>query len=244
MRTIHDKDDDKLAFLFLGRHLKPTPEPSNATFQYYSRLSGLVAGNAVAVDVDMENYVWRFIRLNNSDPVNEWLAYKSNILNDNGELPSLPEFDLPTETILRKGTFSRPTWGQTYVEIPQLDMVIMDMQEFLSDPKLEPFLRVFTYRDFEMAVAEDERVEYDSDGKETPVWTQEPHLQEVMRTAAFGHGRTSLTMCVREYTGYQDMKPVAPMVSGMQQTKMIPFAIITAMRQRYIETGKRASNYH
>ena len=243
MRTIQDKNDDKLAFLFLGRHLKPTPEASNATFQYYSRLSGFVAGVPVAVDVDMENNVWRFIRLSDSDPVNEWLAYKSNILYGNGELPKLPELNLPTETILRKGTFSRPTWEQTYVEIPQLDMVIMDMQEFLSDYKLEPFLRVFTYRDFEMAGAEQERIEYDSVGKETLVWTREPHLQEVMRTAAFGHGRTSLTMCVREYTGYQDMKPVAPVVSGMQQTEMIPFAIITAMRQRYIETGKRASSY-
>ncbi|KAK0099586.1 FKBP12-associated protein [Cadophora gregata] len=246
LENIHANPDDNYLGLFLGTHLKPTPESRNSTFQYYNRLSGMVAGQVFAVDVDIENEVWRFLHLNGSDKVNSWLAHYSKGLYSNGDLRKVPKFIFPNETILSKGTFSLPRADKPHMEIPQLDMVIMDMYDFLSNPDIEPFLRVLTYRGFEMADAEQMRVEYAIGGKQSSknVWTKKPHIQEVMRTAAFGYGRKSLTMCVREYVGYHNMEPVAPELPGMQPAELIPFAIISAMRQRYTETGKRREWYY
>ncbi|KAH7321991.1 hypothetical protein BKA65DRAFT_556322 [Rhexocercosporidium sp. MPI-PUGE-AT-0058] len=220
---------------YLGQHLKPTEQPSNAPFQFYTRLSGKIAGHHVAVDVDVERNSWRLFRLSGADRLNEWLAHDSKKLDYDSRMPSLPKFLLPNEALLSKGTFSQATWLEPHMEIPELDMVITNMYRFLTDPEYEPFLRVFNFRGFNMSM------EAEDQGEREPadLWSGKPHDREVMRMAAFGYGRGHLTMCAREYVAYQDAKAVPSKEPGIQQAELVPFGIIAAMRQRYTETGMR-----
>ncbi|KAG4442712.1 hypothetical protein IFR05_001819 [Cadophora sp. M221] len=221
---------------YLAHHLKPTAEPSDSPFQFYTRLSGRISYRPFAVDVDLEHNAWRLYQLNEYDLGNQWLAYDSKKLSWADDLPSLPKFPQLKETLLSKGTFTQATILEQEMEIPQLDMVITNMYQFLNDPEYEPFLRVFNLRGFNASI------EFEEQGEKEPVdlWSSKPHAREVLRMAAFGQGRGQLTMCAREYIGYRDGKPVESKDTGIHQAELVPFAIIAAWRQRYIETGMRA----
>ncbi|KAL2068459.1 hypothetical protein VTL71DRAFT_16557 [Oculimacula yallundae] len=227
---------------YLGQHVKPASTPSDKQpFQYYSRLSGKLDRQNIAIDVDISKNVWRLMHLNGSDSVNAWLAYESKKL-VNDEIQGLSSINVPGETLVKNGTFNIPSlyhsrdnyWQGT--GIPELDINIWSMSKFLTDPTYEPFLRVFNWQGYDYnKTAEDQ-----GEAKLDEDWTRRPHDREIMRMAAFGEGRSDLTLCVRDYAEYRDGKAVAPAEPGMNEETVVPFAIIAALRQRYIETEKRS----
>lgn len=111
--------------------------------------------------------------------------------------------------------------------IPELELYITNMYDFVSEFEQEPFLRVFNGHDKKNKALLD---------MISTQWKGERQDGVVMRTASFGHGRQRLDMCIQE--GEVDGLD-GRMVSGINEDLLVPFAIIQAYRLRYGQTGLR-----
>jgi hypothetical protein len=230
IRALDGKSKDQR--FYLGNHLKPVYN-SNQTFQYYHRFTGNMNGNRhLAVDVDIQNRVWRMLNLSAPNLETKWLATGFN-----SKTLRLPKFSQINETGLWEGVFNtvnatrteRGKEAKRYLYIPDLEYVIADFPDFLNRCEYEPFLRV-----------------YDTQGMETKSihelvnrgWTNKDEsgsFREVMRTASFGHGRHGLETCLHmESFGTEqiDDEWYAPSI-------IVPLAIISSMRLRMWEMKVR-----
>jgi hypothetical protein len=230
IRALDGKSKDQR--FYLGSHLKPVYN-SNETFQYYHRFTGNTNGNRhLAVDVDIQNRVWRVLSLSAPDLETKWLATGFN-----SKTLRLPKFSQINETGLWEGAFNtvnatrteRGKEAKSYLYIPDLEYAIADFSEFLNRCEYEPFLRV-----------------YDTQGMETksihelvtPGWTSKDEsrsFKEVMRTASFGHGRHGLETCLHMEsfrTKQIDDQWDTPSI-------VFPLAIISSMRLRMWEMKVR-----
>lgn len=128
--------------------------------------------------------------------------------------------------LLKNGTFTGVDKNSTHMHIPELDMTIHDMYQFNTSHEHEPFTRVYNTHGLD-----DNEISAMLEKK----WSREPDKREVMRTAAFGHGRGRLDMCIKEYTGWvvDSVFPDPPEprhVTGIDDRNLVPLAIMWAFR--------------
>ena len=173
------------------------------------------------------------MKLNGSDTVNKWNAYDRNVAAKHHEgvtkLPSLWKFNPISEKQIMNGTFTDADPKNKHMYIPELELAVANMDGFFSNYYIEPFIRVFNTLGLD-----DDEVDKMLDAP----WDSKPNKRIVMRTAAFGHGRSGLSMCIkeggmRESLGFKGSK-------GVLDEMLVPFAIISAMRKRVSEVGIRS----
>lgn len=194
---------------------------SSQPFQYFHRISGSTPRTEyVAVDVDLQNRKWRIMKLSDADMETKWLGYSSA----HGD--ELPQFSQISTQLLKNGTFTAVDKNYTHMHIRELNMTIHNMYQFNTYYEHEPFTCVYNTH----GLSEDEI---------TPMlenkWSNKPDTREVMRTAAFGHGRHRLDMCIKEFTGWvvDPVFPDAPKarhVTGIDDRNLVPLAILWAFR--------------
>lgn len=191
-------------------------------FQFYHRLSGSIAtAPSIAVDIDIENHAWRIMNLSSPDTANEWLAYGSKQSRLHTGFPSLPILDSPLAALIRNGTFSKISEDEPHLHLPELEFTMADMYKFMHHCSNEPFVRVFDVSPTSEHGTTSAKAE-DVINKE---WTTRPHEREVLRTASFGLGRQRLAVCIRN--------------EQIRTIDLVPFAILSAYRQRVHETDLR-----
>lgn len=234
LRSFSDSVETQI--FYLGSHLKPKLD-SYEPFQYYHRLSGSTLYTPyIAVDVDFHTDKWRIIKLNESDSVNEWTAYKRNIAVKSrkglAQLPSPGKFHPISEEQLMNGTFTNVHPESKHMHIPELKLAIANLDGFFSNYQIEPFLRVFNTRGLD----DDEAKRMLDDP-----WDNLPNKRVVMRTAAFGHGRSRLSMCIKEGTLREMLSLTLDDGQGISNEMLVPFAIISALRNRVNETEIRST---
>lgn len=214
----------------LGSHLKSIGNSKAPFFSYY-RLSGKTAQTPhIAVDVDFYANKWRVMELSDTDTVNQWLAEDAKMprkgeVSLNQLVVPFPDFKPISERQVLNGTFSDVNKNSTQMYIPELDLAITNMHGFIENYYLEPFIRVFST----IGLSDEEKSEMaDSE------WDNKPNERVVMRTAAFGHGRSGLSMCIRDGTmGSNAFK-------GLDNDMLVPFTIIAAIRNRVDGLGIRS----
>ncbi|KAF4624813.1 hypothetical protein G7Y89_g13360 [Cudoniella acicularis] len=222
---------------FLASHLEPVPD-SNQPFQYYQRLSGGTPNTPnVAVDIDMQNNLWRIMSLNDTDIANNWTANAAKINTDIPgtsilEFPVLPTFKPINETLLRNGTFTPVSWTNIHMNIPELNLAIANMNGWYQMCDLEPFMRVFNTSGLAQESSEMSAL---LDAK----WNGTPNDKVVMRTASFGHGRGGISMCIKEGDIMDLAAEETPVNQGVQDEMLVPFALLAAVRMRVNETDFR-----
>jgi hypothetical protein len=209
---------------YLAPHLQPAYH-SAAPFQHYYRLSGSAYSTPhMAIDVDLENRLWRAFHLNNVDEANKFLARQ----HEKGSR-KVPPFKAISESRTANGTFSEVSSTHRHMDIPELDFRIANMHDFIDACEQEPFLRIYSTK------------RKSADEKRTigeKMWSNENDEDIVMRTASFGHGRQRLDMCVREVPG--GSKSDGTPVSYVTDDLYVPMAIITAHRLRLWEQRSRS----
>jgi len=226
-------DSVKDQTMYLGSHVKPKTN-NYESFQYYHRLSGSTPHTPhIAVDIDFYNNEWRIMELSGADEVNKWIAY-DRVMPLKGQeglakLPVLWKFNPISEKRVMNGTFTNVDSKYKHMYIPELDLAIANMDSFISNYYLEPFIRIFNVFGLDDDVA---------DKMMDAEWNNKPNERVVMRTAAFGHGRSGLSMCIkeggmREWFGFEGS-------DGILNERLVPFAIIATLRTRVNETGIRA----
>lgn len=207
---------------YLASHLQPAYNTA-APFQHYYRLSGSANIPHLAVDVDLENRVWRVLRLNNSDEVNKFLAGQ----NEEGSR-RVPLFQPVNEICVINGTFNKVSSSHKHMDIPELDLRIANMHGLIDTCEQEPFLRVYRTNN----KTEDVKKSIGDN-----FWSSKYDKDIVMRTASFGHGRQTLDMCVKEEHVAQSSNGLVKNVMG--DDLYVPMALITAHRLRMWEQHSR-----
>jgi hypothetical protein len=218
----------------------------SSPFQYYQRLSiersveethphlNIPGDEYIAVDIDLQNQLYRVMHLNSTDVENEFLAdgYKKSPSN-------LPTFEPLLEDLIATGTFSKPTSNYKHMHIPKLNIAIANMYDFVDSCEQEPFIRVYQNLDTYWDESENETKRFAATlNKQWDTKTAAPQEHElIMRTASFGHGRQRLDMCILEEMGEDDGKLVS---TGVYEHMFVPFAIIAASRRRAYETDSRS----
>ena len=209
---------------YLAPHLQPAYH-SDAPFQHYYRLSGSAYSTPhMAIDVDLENRLWRAFHLNNVDEANKFLAGQ----HEKGSR-KVPQFKAVSENRTANGTFSKVSSTHKHMDIPELDFRMANMHDFIDACEQEPFLRVYSTK---RKSADEKRIIGEK------MWLNEKDNDIVLRTASFGHGRQRLDMCVREVLGgsRSDGTPV----NYVPDDLYVPMAIIMAHRLRLWEQRSRS----
>lgn len=223
LRSLDSSTED--LYFYLESHLLPqfnTQEP----FRHYHRFGGANSeGENLAVDVDTEEQAWRMMSLSGQVESNQWLATNSRLLKT-GNPPTLPQFSNATEALIRRGTFGYKPEHSQHMHIPELDLMIGNLHDFLQRCEYEPFIRVY------IVAGMDGKGMQDMADKP---WSSHSENRIVMRGASFGHRRLRLDMCVKE-------EP--PMLGdehrgGMPDELLVPMAIISTLRLRLWETSQR-----
>ncbi|KAJ5043108.1 uncharacterized protein L3040_004493 [Drepanopeziza brunnea f. sp. 'multigermtubi'] len=252
--------DQESRNFYLAERTDPSGTDASQPFRYYHRLSGSTSRfNTMAIDVDLHYHQWRMLSLSDSDQANQWLAYDSRMLDRSG-FPSPPPFRKPSEDLIGAGSFTPTDDTHTTLMIPELELAITHMHQFIYKLKMEPFLRVFNVsgmkpfsRVWNTTDHYNPRAWNKKDRMHENEWTRRPHPREIMRTASFGRGRSTVTACAREVHEWRDMRgpgnllydangtviETPPPPSGVQMYHMVPFAIISAYRERVKETDLR-----
>ena len=203
---------------YLAFHMVPRYH-SVAPFQQYYRLSGLRSKNFqhMAIDIDLGRAAWRVLSLNNQDPVNAFLAGRYESEDEYNR--NVPEFEPVSQNDIRNGTFSEVSPILKHMDVPELDLRIANMYDFINSYEQEPFLRVFRMWN---SISENTSIA-------DTLWSSEDDEHIVMRTASFGHGRQRLDMCIKEEDD-----------GTMEDDLYVPMAIIAAHRLRLWEAGSRS----
>lgn len=226
---IHQDSGDRFQTFHLGAHLEPKLN-SNANFQVYYRFGGRTQDmRDIAVDVDINNKAWRFIRLDGPDTLNLWVSQQSQ----GPEKPEtvvethLPKFPKLTEELLVNGTFQFSDTRPKYAYIRELDLLIHNILDFTRACEYEPFLRVSNVEGLGKA-------EMNAHG--SLPWSSKSGDRVVMRTASFGQGRHGLDMCIKEgRIGSRGQDGEGRVADEL----MVPLAIVSALRHRVWEVNGR-----
>lgn len=207
---------------YLASRLQPVSY-STAPFQFYYRLS-VTTNTHKAVDVDLHNRLWRVSLLSNPDDANQFMASQFD-----KEYQKVPPFYLIEESPVQNGTFSDVSSTAKHMDIPELDLRMANMYDFLDSCDQEPFLRV--YRTANKTEQAKEKIS-------SELWSSKDDKDIVMRTASFGHGRQRLDLCVKEEKISQPSGQEAA-VKTMDDELLVPMAILTAHRLRLWEKDVR-----
>ncbi|KAI9641549.1 hypothetical protein NHQ30_010361 [Ciborinia camelliae] len=208
-------------------YLAPIFEPqvdSNQTYQYYHRFSGDSANSAnIAIDVDVDNGVWRAMQLSEPDERTKWLA-----LGRKSADGALPQFKNVNATEWANGTIES---HGPHLVLPEWEAVIQGLHDAHRHREIEPFIRVY---DTQLIPEHVERL-MQSSWDWSPKHRLDPNI--LMRTASFGHGRQRLDMCLKEDFYYTSEGEVAEF-EGVSDHSLIPFAVLVATRMRRFETDR------
>ncbi|PMD29127.1 hypothetical protein L207DRAFT_574416 [Hyaloscypha variabilis F] len=239
--------------MYLGSQLKPVLEPgvgnnTNAIhpFETFQRLSISRPSSSspnselehIAIDIDIPHHLYRIMHLNTSDIENAYLAtYYKHI----SSLTTLPTFHPISETLISNGTFTPVNATEKHMLIPELNIGISNMHDFISDYAQEPFVKIYQnlapYSRSPPIASLSEKEAFhatlseDWDSRKMPNWEHEV----VMRTASFGHGRQRLDVCVRED---EEVREGGLRSLGVYEDLWIPFAVLASYRQRMYEIGE------
>ncbi|KAE8446968.1 hypothetical protein EG329_011450 [Mollisiaceae sp. DMI_Dod_QoI] len=208
---------------YLASRLEPNILNHTTPFQYFYRLSGSTNRTKnIAIDVDLEHREWRMLRLNDTELVNQWLAY------DFRHQKSLPSFYTVKSEIIKSGIFTTASKNDTHIHIGGLGMSIQNMYFFLDHSNQEPFLRVY-----DTLGLKNDQVK----SLLAKEWSSKSDDRVVMRTASFGHGQQRLDMCMKERDAYiidnsqiGEGIPKSRRVTGFDDSSLVPFTIIAALR--------------
>lgn len=127
--------------------------------------------------------------------------------------------------------------------VPELNIGIANMYQFVNDYYQEPFIKVYEnlspYWRMDAPgenptplLAETERFRTTLNEPWDSKKIISPDHEVIMRTASFGHGRQRLDMCVKEDEVEMDGKWVS---EGVHEEVWVPFAIMAAYKQRNYE---------
>ncbi|KAH8786210.1 hypothetical protein BGZ57DRAFT_818243 [Hyaloscypha finlandica] len=236
--------------MYLGSHLKPilkqgAKSNANAThhFEFYQRLSISRPNPAspddesqhLAIDVDIPNSLYRIMKLNKSDTVNEYLAY-----NYKDSATNLPTFHPVSEALISVGSFTAVSATQKHMFIPGLNIGIANMHQFIHDYDQEPFVKIYQnlspYWRTSIAGGPPTLLPAEQDLFRKTLnepWDSKNGVpldhQLIMRTASFGHGRQRLDMCIQEDGGEKGVSV------GVYKDMWVPFAIMASWKQRMYE---------
>jgi len=236
--------------MYLGSHLKPVLKQgaksnANAThhFEFYQRLSISRPNPAspddesqhLAIDVDIPNSLYRIMKLNKSDTVNEYLAY-----NYKDSATNLPTFHPVSEALISVGSFTAVSATQKHMFIPGLNIGIANMHQFIHDYDQEPFVKIYQnlspYWRTSIAGGPPTLLPAEQDLFRKTLnepWDSKNGVpldhQLIMRTASFGHGRQRLDMCIQEDGGEKGV------TVGVYKDMWVPFAIMASWKQRMYE---------
>jgi hypothetical protein len=247
--------------MYLGSHLKPVLKPvlgpgvkNNAKainhFEFYQRLSisRTIPTSPddefqhLAIDVDIPNNLYRILKLNTSDTENEYLAY-----NYKDSATELPTFHPVSEALISVGSFTAVSATQKHMFIPELNIGIANMHQFIHDYDQEPFVKIYQnlspYWRTSIAGGPPTLLPAEQDSFRKTLnepWDSKNPVpldhQLIMRTASFGHGRQRLDMCVQEDGGEEGVSV------GVYEDLWVPFAIMATFKQRMYEQSLGAEN--
>ncbi|TGO67206.1 hypothetical protein BOTNAR_0046g00080 [Botryotinia narcissicola] len=198
-------------------YLAPVLAPkfgSKEPYQYFHRFSGSTTNTAnFAIDVDIDNGVWRELHFNGTDELTKWWA------SGRKQYPSVhPIFDniTTTESATKlNGTF---VIRDGHLWMPDFDLIIQGLEDSRKHAEIEPFIRVFDTEGLPHSRTEKLL---------SPRWNwnnrHDPSI--VMRTASFGHGRQRLDISNREQQK----------LDGVSNGSIMPLAVIAAFRMRMNE---------
>ncbi|KAL3427936.1 hypothetical protein PVAG01_01445 [Phlyctema vagabunda] len=223
--SIHSvgNDTENDLIFHLGQKMTPIPGTTQP-FQFYKRFSSSSSsemGRNIAIDVDTTNRSWRLLNLSSSDNANQWMALGSYL--PWGKLwPEPPMFEHIQETLVMNGSYTEPTEKSPHVRIPEVNLQMAYMYQFLEYCTNEPFLRVFNTAGKSEAEIAQQVVER---------WSNEADDDVVMRTASFGHGRGKLTTCIKEKGDIGDS------IFRVSDDRFVALAIISALRKTQVDLG-------
>ncbi|KAB8291786.1 hypothetical protein EYC80_006581 [Monilinia laxa] len=215
-QSVHDQT------FFLAPVFAPQADIT-AKYQYYHRFSGNTANTAhLAIDVDLENAIWRMMELDGPDERTKWAAVGRK--RDNAALPA---FENVNQTVIYNGTIEQLG---PHLWIPDFMMLIQGIDDARQHCEIEPFIRVFD--------VQGAPIEY-YESLIQPKWNWSPEWDEylMMRTASFGLGRQRLDMCVRE-NNFRTFEFEEDKYKGVSDISFVPLAIIASYRMRFSEIGR------
>ncbi|TGO12501.1 hypothetical protein BTUL_0087g00140 [Botrytis tulipae] len=207
-------------------YLAPVLAPkfgSKEPYQYFHRFSGSTTNTAnFAIDVDIDNGVWRELHFNGTDELTKWWA------SGRKQYPSAhPIFDNITTTegaTKLNGTF---VIRDGHLWMPDFDLIIQGLEDSRKHAEIEPFIRVFDTEGLPHSRTEKLL---------SPRWNwnnrHDPSI--VMRTASFGHGRQRLDMCIKENFYYSSNREQQKL-DGVSDGSIMPLAVIATFRMRMNE---------
>lgn len=207
-------------------YLAPVLAPkfgSKEPYQYFHRFSGSTTNTAnFAIDVDIDNRVWRELHFNGTDGLTKWWA------SGRKQYPSVhPIFD--NITTIESATKLNGTFviRDGHLWMPDFDLIIQGLEDARKHAEIEPFIRVFDTQGLPHSRTEKLL---------SPNWNwnnrHDPSI--VMRTASFGHGRQRLDMCIKENFYYSSSREQQKL-DGVSDGSIMPLAVIAAFRMRMNE---------
>ncbi|KAF7926326.1 uncharacterized protein EAE98_006621 [Botrytis deweyae] len=207
-------------------YLAPVLAPkfgSKEPYQYFHRFSGSTANTAnYAIDVDIDNGVWRELHFNGTDELTKWWA------SGRKQYPSVhPIFDnitITEDAIKRNGTF---VTRDGHLWMPKFDLIFQGLEDSRKHAEIEPFIRVFDTQGLPHS-----RTEKLLSAKWN--WNNRHDPSIVMRTASFGHGRQRLDMCIKE-DFYYSSSGAQQKRDGVSDGSIMPLAVVAAFRMRMNE---------
>jgi hypothetical protein len=242
--------------MYLGSHLKPALKPAtvptNETrsykpYEYYERLSiereavdpslpNITEKEILAIDVDLRYRIYRMALLDQRDVENEFIAhgYKSSI-------SFVPFFQPLTGELINNGTFTKPNSTYKHMHIPNINIAVANMYDFIDDCEQEPFIKVYQNMNSQVRGTSEHDEKFTATLNEP--WDSKKALPMehnlVMRTASFGHGRQRLDMCMQEELVRDSGRFFE---AGVYEDMFVPFAIMAAYRKRAYEAESRSLN--
>ncbi|KAF7944416.1 hypothetical protein EAE96_010812 [Botrytis aclada] len=196
---------------------------SKEPYQYFHRFSGNTTNTAnFAIDVDIDNGVWRELHFNGTDELTKWWA------SGRKQYPSVhPIFDNVTETESATKLNGSFVIRDGHLWMPGFDLIIQGLEDSRKHAEFEPFIRVFDTEGL---------LHSRTEKLLSPKWNwnnrHDPSI--VMRTASFGHGRQRLDMCVKE-NFYYSSSGAPQKLDGVSDGSIMPLAVIAAFRMRMNE---------
>ncbi|TGO81070.1 hypothetical protein BPOR_1375g00010 [Botrytis porri] len=207
-------------------YLAPVLAPkfgSKEPYQYFHRFSGNTTNTAnFAIDVDVDNGVWREVHFDGTDELTKWWA------SGRKQYPSVhPVFD--NITTIESATKLNGTFviRDGHLWMPDFDLIIQGLEDSRKHAEIEPFIRVFDTQGLPHSRTEKLL---------SPKWNwnnrYDPNI--VMRTASSGHGRQRLDMCIKE-NFYYASSGAQQKLDGVSDGSIMPLAVIAAFRMRMNE---------
>ncbi|KAF7897952.1 uncharacterized protein EAF01_008918 [Botrytis porri] len=207
-------------------YLAPVLAPkfgSKEPYQYFHRFSGNTTNTAnFAIDVDVDNGVWREVHFDGTDELTRWWA------SGRKQYPSVhPVFD--NITTIESATKLNGTFviRDGHLWMPDFDLIIQGLEDSRKHAEIEPFIRVFDTQGLPHSRTEKLL---------SPKWNwnnrYDPNI--VMRTASSGHGRQRLDMCIKE-NFYYASSGAQQKLDGVSDGSIMPLAVIAAFRMRMNE---------